>query len=138
MQENDKKDDKGLKCTVGETLSGIAAIIDAVLMATELKGGYGAYKLSYAEGNSGFSFGPNQIDLSERTKDETRKFINILENAKDEKGNPILNSSQIKIICGDENSNLSKKGKTPEAHFGKNLDLINAALSSDYGTPFHK
>lgn len=132
MSEDKNKND-GPLCTVGEQLNGIERLITAVLMQTELYDGYGAYKLSYAGGKSGFSFGPNQMDLSQKGNKHVTQFKAILTNAKDVNGKAILNEAQVNSICGKDNCNLTKTGRTPESIFGKNLVLINAALSSDYG-----
>jgi len=132
---SNKKD--GPRCTVGDDFIGLKKIINDVMMENELYDGYGAYKVSYAatgdkKNKSGLSFGPNQSDMSKR-KDSINDFKDILKNAKNNKGELIVKPHEIDIICGENNVNLKLTNKTPEQVFGKNLRLVNAALSSEYG-----
>lgn len=70
------------KFTGGDDLTGFAKYVHEVMMLNELEGGYGAYELRHAKkGDSGYSFGGNQMDL--RKNDYARKvFKNILAKAK--------------------------------------------------------
>lgn len=125
----------GPRCTVGDDFTGTQKVLHEMIMNNELCGGYGAYKVSYADtqdpkNQSGLSFGVNQMDMS-KDRDFADVFINILENAKDKNGNLIVGESTFKKIIKE--NNFTKTHKTPEQVFGKNLPLVNAALSSEYG-----
>lgn len=127
----------GPRCTVGDNFTGFKKIAHDLMMNNELYAGYGAYKLSYAntqdpDNKSGLSFGGNQMDMSKRP-DAVTAFVDILKNAKDNKGNLIIKGYELDSILGRKNVNLTKTLQSPEQVFGKNLPLVNAALSSEYG-----
>lgn len=103
-----------------------------VMMKNELAGGHGAYELSYAGGKSGFSFGRNQIDLSQNM-DFSKKIVDILKNATDSKGVSFFTQDEVLYIAGKDNTNLTQSQKTLESAFSDNLPKIQAALSSEYG-----
>ena len=124
--------DRGFKFTGGDNLTGINQIYHEVMMRNELEGGYGAYKVSYAGEKSGFSFGGNQMDMK-KNSGRSDIFRDILTQAKDNAGIPILTKNEIKLVAGDQNQNLIKSGQSLESVFGEMLSRVNAALSSKYG-----
>jgi hypothetical protein len=103
-----------------------------LMMCNELMGGYGAYKVSFAGGESGLSFGGNQMDMY-NNPDHAKIFSDILKNATNSDGKKIFEDHEIKLICGKDNLLLQKRAETPKKTFGENLDRVNAALSSEYG-----
>lgn len=86
-----------------------------------------AYQLSYAGGNSGYSYGWVQFDLASGPKIGKDKFATILKNATDSNGN--------KIIPSDQEETLFKAARTKGGTglTSQQITLITAALSSDYG-----
>ncbi|MDB9433083.1 Hint domain-containing protein [Microcystis aeruginosa] len=86
------------------------------------------YQLSHARlGNSGYSFGWNQFDIANNPTG-LNIFIDILKNARTSNGQSILDSNWI-------NSKKDIWGVTqnPNALSQSDINLINLALSSDYG-----
>lgn len=129
----EKIEEKGPRFSGGDSFEGVKKIINDIMMKNELKNGYGAYQISFAgTPNSGLSYGANQRDMSVRS-DAVNDFIKILKNATDASGNFIIKKSELSAITGDKNCNLTIKNRTPEQVFGKNLYLVNTALSSTYG-----
>lgn len=118
--------------TGGDDLTGLSLIYHEVMMKNELYNGKGAYQLSFAGGQSGFSFGGNQMDMGQ-DKRYIELFVNILENASDTTGSKILSEQEIAEITGLNDVNLSQKGQTINEIFGTNIIKINQTLSSDYG-----
>lgn len=109
-----------------------------MFMLNELKGGYGAYRISYAgakdpkKNESGLSYGPNQRDMSKRPQAAV-DFVDILKKAKDKSGNLIFTTEEVDRLCGEQEKNIRVSHKTPRQIFGKDLARVNAALSSAYG-----
>ena len=132
MLVKDNQKDLGPKFTGGDGLTGLYKLYHEIMMKNELYGGYGAYRLSYAEGESGFSFGGNQMDLSRHPR-KAEILVDILNQAKDEQGTPIFSQLEVELISGNQNENLTIKKRTLENAFGDNLIRINSALSSEYG-----
>ena len=126
----------GHKFTGGANFEGLEKDVHNLIMKTELHDGYGAYKLSYAEGkeggNSGLSFGGNQMDLGDgkpEIKTTARQtFLDILGNATDSYGNKIISETEYNAIVKKEA--YLQKGKRPETVFGSDLPKINSALAS--------
>lgn len=123
---------QGPRFTGGDHLTGFEKVVHDLMMCNELMGGYGAYQVSFAGGESGLSFGGNQMDMYDNP-DYAVIFSNILKNATYSNGTKIFNVDEISSIIGNENTELRKKGKTPKMVFGKDLDRVNAALSSEHG-----
>jgi hypothetical protein len=130
-----------IKFSGGDTLQGIEKKLHEILMQTELNNGFGAYELSYAEakegGNSGLSFGGNQMDLSNPGKEIAgypdtylKIFLDIIENATNA-SNKIISETEYELI--KDNKKISEKGLKPETVFKDLLPKVNAALSSEYG-----
>lgn len=113
---------KKQRFTGGDELTGFEKYLHHVLMLNELGGGVGGYELADAKiGKSGYSFGGNQMDLS-----NNREARNILRDILLIKN---LSKEQIKASL----EKFEKKGKFD--HFSTNSDvsLINAALGSEEG-----
>lgn len=128
---NKKSKDDGPRFTGGDHLIGFEKIIHSLMMRNELINGYHGYEIRLAKrGNSGLSFGGNQMDISKRPE-HIKLFLEILENAVTTKGGKIFNEAELVSIAG--NKNLSESGLTPKEVFGKNLARVNAALASEYG-----
>lgn len=123
---------QGSRFTGGDKLTGFEKIIHDLMMCNELMGGYGAYQISFAGGESGLSFGGNQMDMH-GNPDHAKIFLDILEKATNSSGEKIFRKNEIFSSEGKEVFNLREKSKTPEMVFGKDLDRVNAALSSEYG-----
>ena len=121
--------------TGGDQLTGLKKLYHEIMMKNELVDGYGAYEVHFARGKSGISFGGNQIDLKKGEKDYRKDFVDILLNARDDKGNPFFTQSEIKSIAGEEKKGYEKfsEGKPVKEFFGQYLPRVNAALSSHYG-----
>ncbi|MFI4937261.1 MAG: hypothetical protein ACHQJ6_01975 [Candidatus Berkiellales bacterium] len=132
MLNQNIQDNQNLKFTGGNSLTGMHKLYHQTMMVNELRGGYGAYELSYAKGESGFSFGGNQMDIR-RNSLARDTFVNILNNASDKTNNKILTDEQILLITGQNNANLIADPKSLPQSFLEYMPLINAALSSDYG-----
>ena len=120
------------KFTGGDNLIGIKAKLHEVLMQTELNNGKGAYEVNFAGGNSGISFGGNQMDLAHGNEKYEELFTKILENATDINGNRILSSKDNEEVFA-KNHKVFSSGLTPEKVFGNHLSKVNEALNSDYG-----
>jgi hypothetical protein len=128
-----------IKFSGGDTLEGTQKKLHEILIQTELNNGLGAYEISYAEtregGNSGLSFGGNQMDLSNNKNikgyNDTylNVFLDIVSNATKDNA-LILSEAEYKTIKIDD---ITAKGLKPETVFGDLLPKVNAALSSEYG-----
>src|SRR4051812_20212437 len=78
--------DKGLRFSGGDHLEGDEKLGHEAMMRNELRGGYGAYQLSFAHTKkSGLSFGGNQMDIH-GNEDAQNAFSKILTNATDKEG----------------------------------------------------
>lgn len=134
MSKKKPPKDDGPRFTGGDHLTGFDKIVHSLMMRNELINGYHGYEIRLAKkkGNSGLSFGGNQMDMSKRSG-SIKLFIEILENATTNKGEKIFNKAELPSIVGSENCNLLKTSKTPHEVFGKNLDRVNTALASEYG-----
>lgn len=135
---------KEIRFTGGDNLTGLARKAHEVLAQTELNDGKGAYALSFAGGNSGFSFGGNQMDMGvppakiddvktgDVEQEAIKVFKQIIEGARDETGQQIVDPVLHKKLFND--AKCMVKGQRLEDVFdAPELDKINAALSSDYG-----
>ncbi len=121
--------------TGGDNLTGRAKTYHEVTMQTELNNGEGAYKASFAGGDSGISFGGNQMDLAKckhkfydakKTEyDAVKVFTTIMGDS------GLFTEDELKIV--KEPTILKQTGKTPKEVFGKLLTKVNQALSSDSG-----
>ncbi len=109
---------KNERFTGGDNLTNLEKYVHEIMMLNELKGGTGGYKLSHAIlGQSGYSFGGNQMDLTHNDKART-----VLKE--------ILTENNVKIEKIDCFIKVFKeKGKLAQA----DITLIDAALSSSYG-----
>lgn len=128
-----KTQNPGKKFTGGQKLqTSFQQLVHEAMMVNELEGGYGAYKLSFARlGRSGYSFGGNQMDLTE--SDTGKKvFRDILTRYQQD-------SKQAEDIKIDD---IMRVVTTKPAKWAveKLIDLtktqklfINTALQSDYG-----
>lgn len=103
-------------------------------MQNELYNDYGAYEVRFAGGNSGISFGGNQMDMK-GNPDYRKDFVDILLKARDQKGNSFFTEDEIKSIAGEEKKGYQKfsEGKPVKEFFGQYLSRVDAALSSGYG-----
>lgn len=112
-----------LKFTGGDELQGIAKFYHNIIMFNELNGGYGAYQLQWAGGNSGPSFGGNQMDIAHNQK--ARKLL--LEIC--QQLGPA--SQQVRSILKQQGVALRKH---PSKLFGEQLlQQINLVLASQEG-----
>jgi uncharacterized protein YwlG (UPF0340 family) len=91
------EDKNNLQFTAGNNLTGIFKLYHEAMMQNELRNGLGAYELSFAGGESGFSFGGNQIDLSQNM-DFAKNIVEILKNATDNKGVVFLLQTKSLIL----------------------------------------
>lgn len=67
MSKKHSKPNDGPRFTGGDYLTGFDKIVHDLMMRNELINGYHAYEVRFAKkGNSGLSFGGNQMDLSTR------------------------------------------------------------------------
>ncbi len=111
-----------MRFTGGDGYTGYEKLVHDIMMVNELNNGEGAYQLSDAKlGNSGYSFGGNQMDL---LKNPHAK--NILDDILKNNG----------LISFDEplRKNLLETVTTPGMILSEtNLTSINKALASDYG-----
>jgi hypothetical protein len=123
---------QGPRFTGGDHFTGFEKVVHDLMMCNELMGCYGAYQVSFAGGESGLSFGGNQMDMYDKPA-YAKIFSDILENATNSDGKIIFQKSEVLSIVGDKDLHLQGKGKTPKMVFGKDLDHVNAALSSAYG-----
>lgn len=123
---------KDLRFTGGDKLSDLQKIYHEIMMVNELYNGMGAYQVTFAGGESGISFGGNQVDMKEQKK-YIPVFVDILKHATDNQGNHFFTSSEVANIVGKNNEKLIKSPNSLEDFFGPYLDKVNAALSSEYG-----
>lgn len=123
---------KRVRFAGGDHFAEFEKVAHDMMMSNELHGGYGAYQVSFAGGNSGLSFGGNQMDMYNH-RERSNIFLDILKNATTPAGDPIFQTHEIVPITGKDNILLMGRGKTPADVFSKDLDRVNAALSSDYG-----
>ncbi|MDF3047163.1 MAG: hypothetical protein K0R73_281 [Candidatus Midichloriaceae bacterium] len=116
----------------GERLYGIYEDYHHIMMANELNGGVGGYKLSWAgTKESGPSFGGNQMDIAHNAYGMSI-FIKIIQNAAHSNGSKILSGSEvcsIEKICSQKDKIT---GMDIEEVFPMALK-IDKALASDYG-----
>ena len=112
---------KGVRFTGGDHFSGFEKVAHDMMMSNELHGGYGAYQVSFAGGNSGLSFGGNQMDMYNSLK-RANIFSDILKNATTSAGDLIFQTHEIVLITGKDNIRLMDRGKTLEEVFSKDLD----------------
>ncbi len=132
--KNTNKDKANMEFTGGDELQGLERIYHEVMKKNELLDGKGAYKLSFAEkGNSGPSFGGNQMDLA--ANPEARKiFLEIVKDAKNSDDSNILLSSDVKKIEDIFSKPKDMVGKKIDDIFEDKLaKKLNSALSSEYG-----
>jgi len=120
-------------------LSDFEKIIASILIKNELGDNFSlAYTLTKPSTfNSGYSFGYNQLDISERSSAK-QLFLTLMCKAKDIKGRSIISKVLLKSIA-----KLSSKGTilggpitlkgNPNAISTHKLELINQALSSELG-----
>lgn len=133
MSEKQANNDQGPRFTGGDHLIGFEKLIHHLMTCNELTNGRKAYTVIFAGGESGLSFGGNQMDMSKNPKSATL-FADILKNATDSQGTLIFQENEVLAITGGkDNPHLREKGKTPESVFGKNLDRVKAALASPCG-----
>ncbi|PIR39166.1 MAG: hypothetical protein COV35_01210 [Alphaproteobacteria bacterium CG11_big_fil_rev_8_21_14_0_20_39_49] len=110
-------------------LNGFEKVVGKVLVKNELGGVSDGYELVHAGGNSGYSFGGNQMDLAVNSHART-VLRDILINAKDDNDNLIfVDGNQF---YNDHQSEIEPQSN-PNALSQANIDLISQALSSDYG-----
>ena len=110
-------------------------ILASVLEENELRG-KSPYEIQYAGGNSGWSFGVPQYDLSTRNQEGINLFIRILQNAKNgsnyiiDDGDPLTGRTNDKKVA-----DLLAKAKMigGQSLSAEEKGLINQALSSTYG-----
>lgn len=134
MSKNESKSkEKDLRFTGGDHFKDLDKVVHDLMMRNELINGYHGYEVRLAKrGNSGLSFGGNQMDMKKHPE-YADLFVKILRNAKTIKGENIFKEDELLAIVGDKNRRIRKSGKTPQEIFGKNLNRVNAALASDYG-----
>lgn len=118
------------KFTGGDSLQGVEKFFHLAMNANELANGEGAYKLTWAAlGNSGISFGGNQMDLSSN-RAAMPKLLAVLSSQKDSVNHKIFSDDELKHI--EEHGRI--KGVAPKELFGLALlTKINLALSSAVG-----
>ena len=68
-----------------------------------------------------------------KRRDTARDFVDILKNATDKNGDSIFTLDEVDRLCGEHEKNIRVAHKTPKQILGKDLDRVNAALSSTYG-----
>lgn len=116
----------------GDNFTGIYRDYHEIMMRNELRGGKGAYRLSWAgTGKSGPSFGGNQMDLA-KSQYGRRIFLHILRNAVNELGKPFLNMDEIKRVEEILDKPEQMAGKKLESIF-QDIKKIQLALCSEYG-----
>jgi hypothetical protein len=105
--------------------------IGNILVRDELGGVSNGYDLEHSTGNSGYSFGGNQMDLGSGNHEHYFSMVkDILTNARDANGNAIVpNGADYADQIHDA---LVSKGD-PNALSVDDKALVNAALGSDYG-----
>lgn len=102
------------------------------MKVNELRKGYGAYELSWAEiGKSGPSFGGNQMDISVNAKG--REILLDIVNYAKINGQDIFTKDEKNDIKTKLDKPEEMSSKRAEKVFGKNAEKINTALSSEYG-----
>jgi hypothetical protein len=133
------KNTNNVRFTGGDNLTGLLKMYHEVMMKNELYDGKGAYKLSYAGGESGPSFGGNQMDIA-ANKDARKILFTIIVNANNKVADLFLNSSAItalknKLVPDPEiKTDFKDLLGAPEQVFGaKMTNTINKLLASDYG-----
>lgn len=116
---------------VDKLAPGFEKMVGEALIRSELGGVSDGYQLDHAgKNNSGYTFGGNQMDLGSGKSSYKDTFNDIIHNAKDENSEPIiLNPDEfLTAIHSDLTSQGNPNALSPEDH-----NLINQALSSDYG-----
>ena len=128
------KEDKGIRFTGGDNLTGILKVYNEILMKNELEDGYGAYQLSCAGPTSGLSFGGNQMDMSV-CGDARELFLDIIENAVDDNNMRFFSDQECNEMKDYVIPRIIRiKGDSPQGIFlNHQLPRINKALSSKYG-----
>lgn len=118
----------------GDNFTGMHRDYHEIMMRNELKKGKGGYKFSWAQTKkSGPSFGGNQMDIA-HNKYGREILLDIVSNALDKDGQPILSSELIKEIERILQSPGLMIGKPLEAVFDfVAADKVRAAVSSKYG-----
>jgi Ca2+-binding RTX toxin-like protein len=112
-----------------DSLTGFEYLVATILLKNELGGLSNGYELAHSTGNSGYSFGGNQMDLS--VNDDGQNLLrDILTNATDENNNLIFADGNQ--FYNDHQGEIESSGD-PNALSSTNIDLINEALASDYG-----
>lgn len=93
-----------------------------------------AYGVRFAGGGSGISFGADKKDMK-KNLNHRKNFVDILQNARDDKGNPFFTEKEIESIAGEEERGYQKfsNGGPVGKFFGSYRSRVNAALSSSYG-----
>ena len=113
-----------------DLLTGFSKAVGKVLVKNELGGVSNGYELAFAGGDSGYSFGGNQLDLSSNTNKAKSVLVDILTNARDLGGNLIFeNGAQFY----EENKQYLEASGNADALSSTKKSLINQALSSSYG-----
>lgn len=126
----------GKRFTGGDNFEGLHKVYHDIMMKNELRDGKGAYELSYAgKGESGPSLGGNQMDIAQNP-DARKALRDIVKNAKDNNGSPILNDiEQDKVIeildVTKPEENL--RGNSEKIFGASLLPKINNAIASGYG-----
>ncbi len=119
-----------------EKLEGFEKHVANVLLLNELGGISDGYQLSHAalgnpkDHNSGYSFGGNQMDLANGGAKGMDLLKDIVAHATYMSGQPIVADPSGFLSRVD--TGLHSKGN-PHALSDKDIDIINLALSSDYG-----
>src|SRR5690606_4247423 len=111
------------------SLTGFDAVVAEMLLRNELGPYSNGYELVHSTGNSGYSFGGNQMDLSvnSNARDVLR---DILINARDSSNNLIFADGNQ--FYNDHQTAIESSGNA-SALTTTEINLINQALSSDYG-----
>lgn len=86
-----------VRFTGGDNFTGLLKIYHDVIMKNELHDGKGAYKLSHAGGESGPSFGGNQMDIA-GNEDARKALADIIINAQGKVAELSLSASDIDSI----------------------------------------
>lgn len=105
------------------------------MMANELTGGYGAYRISNAQrGASGPSYGPFQYDLGANDRGRTL-FEQIAKTAVDDEGRRFISDRELNEMRGNLYAPFSEIRSTAgaQAAYDRLLPEMNAALNSPIG-----
>jgi len=110
-------------------LTGFSKTVGEILLKNELGGVSNGYELVHAGGNSGYSFGGNQMDVSVNENGRTI-LRDILVNATDSNGVHIFIDGGVFY---DENKTRIEAAGTPDALTTFEINQINSAIYSTYG-----